>query len=113
VLLLLLSPAFGMQYLSWAVAAAYLVSTRAATGYNLAASVMVIVVYIRWNGAYPWNWWEAGGQRFLAREFALMVVVWLALAVVAGAGLRYLGRPASSDRARVEARVPPARWGTG
>jgi hypothetical protein len=119
VLFLLLSPAFGMQYLSWAVAAAYLISTWAATGYQLAATVMVIVVYDHWNGAHPWQWWEAAGRPLTAGELALMVVTWIALVLVAIAGLRYLRRPVGPvgtvgpvTTAGV-ARVPPVHRGSG
>jgi hypothetical protein len=110
VLFLLLSPAFGMQYLSWAVAAAYLISTWAATVYNLASGVMVVVVYDHWSSAYPWHWWEAAGQPFLPGQFAHMVVVWTALAMVAVVGLRYVGRTEPSETVYAEARVPPVRW---
>jgi 4-amino-4-deoxy-L-arabinose transferase-like glycosyltransferase len=91
VLFLVLSPAFGMQYLTWALAGAYLIDTRAATGYNLAASVFVLVVYGHWSGAAaPWRWHEAWAVPFSPRELALMVVTWVLLAAVGVVGLRYL-----------------------
>jgi hypothetical protein len=45
VLFLLLSSAFSMQYLAWPLAAANLIDIWAATGYNLAASAFIVVVY--------------------------------------------------------------------
>jgi 4-amino-4-deoxy-L-arabinose transferase-like glycosyltransferase len=90
VLFLLLSPAFGMQYLAWALAGAYLIDTRAATGYNVAASAFALVVYSDWAGEPPWHWYEAWAEPLSAGELGLMVVTWALLAVVGVVGLRYL-----------------------
>jgi 4-amino-4-deoxy-L-arabinose transferase-like glycosyltransferase len=90
VLFLVLSPAFGMQYLAWALAGAYLIDTRAATGYNLAASAFVLVVYDDWTGVRPWHWYQTWAVQFSPRELALMVVTWVLLAAVAVVGMRYL-----------------------
>jgi uncharacterized membrane protein len=90
VLFLLLSPAFGMQYLAWPLAAAYLIDTAAATAYNVAASVFVVVVYSHWSDAYPWHWYAAWAVPFSSRELVLMALTWVALAAVALAGLRML-----------------------
>jgi uncharacterized membrane protein len=91
VLFLLLSPAFGMQYLVWPLAAAYLIDTTAATVYNAAASVFVVVVYSHWSDAYPWHWYTAWAVPFSSTELVLMALTWVALAVVGVAGLRLLG----------------------
>ena len=90
VLFLLLSPAFAMQYLAWPLAGAYLIDTWAATGYNLAASAFIVVVYDHWNGAPPWNWYEGRAESFRTREFVLMVITWTLLAAVSLVGLRLL-----------------------
>jgi hypothetical protein len=101
VFMLLLSSAFAMQYVAWALACAYLIDTAAATGYNLAASVFVVVVYDHWNHALPWDWSEARADSFSGVELGLMTVTWLALAVVAVVGLRSLrGRITGSVVAR-------------
>jgi hypothetical protein len=84
---LLLSPAFGMQYLVWPLAAAYFINFWAAIVYNLATSVFVLVVYSNWNSAPPWNWWEGVATLFRPVDMALMVLAWLALAAVTGYGL--------------------------
>jgi hypothetical protein len=90
-LFLLLSSAFGMQYLVWPLAAAYLVSTWGATIYNVCTSVFVVMVYDNWNKAHPWDWYRAQATLFRDRDFVAMVVVWIALAVVVALALR-LGR---------------------
>ena len=90
VLFLLLSPAFGMQYLAWALAGAYLIDTRAATGYNLAASAFVLVVYDHWSGALPWHWYQAWAAPLSSRELVLMGLTWVLLAAVGVVGLLYL-----------------------
>lgn len=93
-LFLLLSPAYGMQYLVWPLAAAYLVNFWAATGYHLIASVFVIAVYDRWNRAYPWDWDVARATGFsVPKIFFLAVATWQALAAVVIVGLLLLRRP--------------------
>lgn len=83
VTMLLLSPAFGMQYLAWALAAAYLVSVRAAWLYNVAASVLVLSVYSHWSGGGPpWDWDQAWGMLFTPGQLMLMAVAWTSLLVV-------------------------------
>ena len=107
VLFLLLSPAFGMQYLTWALAGAYLIDTRAATAYNVAASVFVLVVYDHWSGGLPWHWYQAWAVPFSPRELVLMVLTWVLLAAVGLMGLRILrGGVAGST----EAAGPMRRW---
>jgi dolichyl-phosphate-mannose-protein mannosyltransferase len=85
-LFLLLSPAFGMQYLVWPLAVAYFVNFWAATVYNVAVSVFVLVVYSHWNGAPPWDWWEGVATLFRPGDSVLMVISWVALAAVVVAG---------------------------
>lgn len=81
--MLLLSPAFGMQYLAWALAAAYLVSIRAAWFYNLAASVLVLSVYSLWSGGGPpWQWDQAWGMPFTIGQLMLMAATWTCLLMV-------------------------------
>jgi hypothetical protein len=83
VTMLVLSPAFGMQYLSWALAAAYLVSIRSAWLYNAAASAFVLSVYSAWSGGGPpWSWEEARGMPFTVGQLMLMAVTWASLVVV-------------------------------
>lgn len=88
VLFLLLSPAFGMQYLSWAIAAAYLIGVLPASAYNLAASLFVLRVYSEWSGGGgPWAWDEAVATFFDQGDERLMIVSWVGLAWVAAAGV--------------------------
>jgi uncharacterized membrane protein len=90
VLFLLLSPAFGMQYLAWPLAGAYLIDLGAATAYNAVASAYVLVVYDHWNHHLPWHWYQAWAVPFSSRELTLMVLTWIALAAVGVVGLRLL-----------------------
>jgi hypothetical protein len=92
VLFLLLTPAFGMQYLAWGFAAAYLVSTWAATAYNLFGSIFAVAVYDYWNSAPPWRWDVAPGQPMRPLDLRLQVPAWLALASVAVVGVLLLRR---------------------
>jgi hypothetical protein len=102
---MLLTPAFGMQYMSWALAGACLVSVGAGTLYNVAASVLTVTVYINWcDGALPWNWNEARARMFRQQDFAWMVVAWTALAAVVAVGVWRAAR-----RERVAAPSPAAR----
>jgi uncharacterized membrane protein len=106
VLFLLLSPAFGMQYLAWALAAAYLIDTAAATAYNVAASLFVVVVYDHWNDGYPWHWYAAWAVPFSSGELVLMVVTWICLAAVGLVGLGLLRGDVAGSTTAFEAR----RW---
>ena len=96
---LLLSPAFGMQYLVWPLAACYLVSLRYATLYNLAASLFALAVYSLWNHAYPWNWSEARSTLLPGYLVPLMLATWLALlgVVLHGAHRLWTSSTATGD----------------
>jgi hypothetical protein len=112
VMFLLLTPAFGMQYTSWAIAAAYLVGGWSATAYNLFGSLFVVVVYDHWNSAYPWHWNVAPGKPFRDKEMFLQVPVWLALFAVTVVGLSCLSTRERSRGAVVgEPETRPARGG--
>jgi len=109
-LFLLLSPAFGMQYLVWPLAAAYLVNTWAATVYNVAAAAFMVSVYDNWNSAYPWHWYEGVAVPFRSQDFVLMVLAWAALAgVVVVALVKVLKVPDGDAEPRGErGRATPA-----
>ncbi|MDQ7908852.1 glycosyltransferase family 39 protein [Phytohabitans sp. ZYX-F-186] len=97
-LFLLVSPAFGFQYLVWPLAAAYLVNFWLATVYNAIASWFVLLVYDRWNNAYPWNWDVGTAISFQSsRPYVLAVLTWQALAAVVVAGMLLLRRPRRGD----------------
>ncbi len=83
---LFLSPAFGTQYLVWALAPAYLLSSRWATVFNVGAGALLIEVYTRWNHGLPWTFADEWG---LDRgEVAAMFAVWIALGIVLVQGVR-------------------------
>lgn len=80
VTMLAFTPAFGMQYLTWSLAAAYLVAIRSAWLYNAAASLLVLSVYSSWSGGGPpWQWDQAWAQPFTLGQHLLMAVAWSAL----------------------------------
>jgi uncharacterized membrane protein len=94
---LLLSPAFGMQYLVWPLAALYFVNFWTATLYNAAASTFILFVYSDWNSAPPWDWWEGKATLFRSLDTTLMVITWSVLAVAVLAGLFLVRRNRSDD----------------
>jgi hypothetical protein len=84
---LVLSPAFGVQYLSWVVAAAYLLDFWSATLYNILGGLLLFQVYDHWNGGLPW-FHKAKGQLFTPSEVALAALVWASLTAVLIRGAR-------------------------
>ncbi|MEJ3651989.1 glycosyltransferase family 87 protein [Actinomycetes bacterium KLBMP 9759] len=108
---LLLSPAFGMQYVVWPLAAAYLVGNVVATVYNVTASMFVLAVYSDWNGVdAPWGWFEAEAMPFRFQEKVLMILTWCALAAVVTLGVdRAWRRPKELPTARVSMGHPEER----
>ena len=95
-LFLVLSPAFGHQYLVWPAAALFFVGLVGATAYNALAGALIIIVYHRWNGGWPWD--LALASSMTNGELALAGVVWVELtaAVLIGviAQLRLAPHPA-------------------
>ena len=86
-LFLVLSPAFSMQYLVWALAPALLlVGLRVAVTYVGLASLFALIVYSGWNGAWPWSWHEAHSTPLPTVVMPLMVLTWLALVRVCWVG---------------------------
>lgn len=83
---LLLSPAFGTQYLVWAAAATLLLGLRIGVAYNLLAGALLIAVYNRWNGGIPWDRARAGP--LTPRELLFGAVVWAVLLMAFCYGLR-------------------------
>lgn len=96
VLFLLLCPTFGMQYLAWPLAGAYLVGTVGATAYNVLAGGLAVAVYDYWAGAHPWHWEYAHPREFRPVDHVLAGLTWLALGWVALTGLGML-RPARTE----------------
>jgi hypothetical protein len=110
-LFLFLSPAFGVQYLVWPLAGAYLINFWAATAYNIAASLLVLQAYSIWARQHPWHWHEAVAVAFGTREMVFAVITWQALGICALFGLRQLrgrdpaepaapARPAEAEQTR-------------
>ena len=101
---LFLSPAFGTQYLVWALAPAYLVRSRWATVFNLGAGALLVEVYTRWDGGLPWYFAREWG--FDRREVVAGVLVWAALGAVLIDGLIDVDR-APAHRGRTPLRPGP------
>lgn len=95
VAMLVLSPAFGLQYLSWALVPAYLVSIRFAWLYNVTAGVFAVSVYSSWNGAPPWGWDVAIGAAFTPDQLRLGAIAWACLVAVLVVGM--IGREPGSE----------------
>ena len=84
--LLALSPAFATQYLAWAVAPAYLLSFGGATAFNVIAGCLLIEVYTRWSGGFPW--YLAKADDLTRGEVIAALVVWATLLTVVVLGIR-------------------------
>jgi hypothetical protein len=87
VALLILSPAFSVQYLAWVVAAAYLLDIWSATVYNILGGLLLYQIYDHWNGGLPW-FQMASGQLFTPYEVLLAALLWAVLIVVLVRGAR-------------------------
>ena len=80
ILFLTLATTFGVQYLVWPVAVAYLVSLRLATIYSFTAGAVLIEVYNRWSGGLPW--YHAVASAFTGLEKLLFLVPWFTLVLL-------------------------------
>ena len=78
---LILSPAFGVQYLAWAVAAAYLLDLWSATLYNVLGGLVLYRIYDHWNDGLPW-FQMAKGKLFTPNEVFLAALLWALLIAV-------------------------------
>ena len=86
---------FGVQYLVWAVAVAYLVELWWATVYNVSAGLVLAVIYNRWSGGLPWHY--ADPSLFTNGEKIALVVPWVALLVSIGLATRAIVRRGGED----------------
>jgi Gpi18-like mannosyltransferase len=78
---LILSPAFSVQYLAWAVAAGYLLDFWSATLYNVLGGLLLFLIYNHWNGGLPWTG-LAKGQLYTPYEGTLAALVWTVLIAI-------------------------------
>jgi hypothetical protein len=85
---LALSPAFGVQYLAWAVAAAYLLDVWTATLYSMFGGLVLYQMYAYWNHGLAWVHPAHYRQPLTADQNALLAMVWASLLAVLGVGLR-------------------------
>jgi hypothetical protein len=110
--LLVLSPAFAMQYLVWAAVPAYFLSFAGATAFNFFGGFLLIEIYNRASGGFPWYHIKLLDNITSAEQVALLGV-WMSLLVVMGAGISRIvrtRRPPTVARAqsRPPAALPPA-----
>jgi uncharacterized membrane protein len=102
---LFLSPAFGCQYLVWAMAAAYLVNFGWATVYNLGAGLVLFKIYTRWAHGFPW--YHADYWGIVGIELVGALLLWGCLGILAVLGVRRILM--SEDRSeRAASSVPQA-----
>ena len=84
---LALSTAFGVQYLAWAVAPAYLLDVWSATLYSMFGGLVLYQIYAYWNHGLAWV--HAAGYRPLTPDQgALLAMVWASLLAVLVVGLQ-------------------------
>ena len=99
-LFLLLTPGFGIQYLSWLAIASFLIEPSWAFGYNLLGGAFSFAVYHYWNRGFPWNIadsdvvgaWKAP-QALVGRLTWLYLLTWVAVLVHAAVTRRRVGPP--------------------
>ena len=89
--LLVLSPAFAMQYLVWAAVPAYLLSFGGATAFNLFGGFLLIEIYNRASGGFPWYQTKLLNNLTSAEQVALLGV-WTTLVLVMISGIRRIMR---------------------
>lgn len=104
---LLLTPTFGTQYLAWAAAATLLINVWVGIVYNAAAGFLLVIVYDRWNGAYPWNWDIGRAVALGPRQTIIGQVVWVILLVGVVAGMWWSLRDKATDRPGDGEQKPP------
>jgi hypothetical protein len=100
--LLVLNPAFALQYLVWAAVPAYLLSFVGATAYNFLGGFLLIEIYNRASGGYPWYHINRLVNITSAEQVALLGV-WMTLVVVMSVGIGRImrtRRPSTMVRAR-------------
>ena len=89
---LTLSPAFGVQYLAWAAAPAYLLSYWPAHAYNVIGGFYLFQTYNTWSRGRPWHL-LARGAAFPPGHHNLGMAIWPILATITITQLRRSTRP--------------------
>ncbi len=82
VVFLALSPAFGVQYLAWALAASCILSVWLGTLYNVFAGTLLFLTYNHWNKGFPWTRIVSG--HLTPFEVNVGLVAWFVLVVLVG-----------------------------
>jgi hypothetical protein len=88
---LILTPGFGLQYLSWLVGPGLFLGVVGFGLYTVAASVFLFRVYTYWSGGFPWyfansqvrgQWW--GVDQTLDMALWWLLVGWAAFLILRG-----------------------------
>lgn len=112
VLVLLLSTgSSGGRYFAWAVAAAFLVDVPLAAVFDIAGGILIVIVYNRWNGGFPWDF--AVASPWTHGEAVFGAFVWFALLAVAIRGVLELRSPPTASGPSREVDVVQAADGAG
>jgi hypothetical protein len=93
---LALSPAFGVQYLAWAAAVAFVLDVSTAIIYNVLGGLVLFQIYDAWNHGWPWTH-IALGHPFTGSQLALAALLWASLIVVMVRGVAVTARPPDVD----------------
>jgi hypothetical protein len=104
--LLVLTPAFAMQYLVWAAVPAYLLSFAGATAFNLFGGCLLIEIYNRASGGFPWYRTKLHLYKITSAEQVALFGVWMSLVAVMIVGISRIMR-ARRPPTIVRAQSPP------
>lgn len=99
------TPAFGVQYLAWALTVAFFVDFGFALIYNILGGFFLYNVYDHWSDGLPWD--RAQAMLFTGDQVVFGMVVWASLLGVFAVGLR--GLIAAQFAPYTEPDPPPQR----
>ena len=88
---LTLTPTFGVQYMAWAAAPAFVLGVSAGYAFNLLGGLFLYIIYDRWSRGLPWYRAYASPQVF-QDERTLGLVVWAVLLAILAVSIRQLAR---------------------
>lgn len=106
-LFLWLSPSFGYQYLTWALAPAFLLAPLLpAALYSSVAGLTAVLVYSGWNDAPPWDWYEARSTPTPEALLPLLALTWISLGLVCLSVIRLVREGPTAAAVSKRARPP-------
>jgi len=99
---LLLTTSFATQYIAWAAASVLLLDLVAGAAYNLAAGVLLVVIYTHWTNGFPWN--VARASQLTPSQERLGWLAWAVLLICVVLGIRRLWYSTRTEEDTVEPR---------